>query len=141
MKRITAKITSLMVVVLLWAAAGYAQYAPHLILKVDVPFEFSVGKKVFPAGSYQVVRIAPHMLALRDNNNGTLASVVTSPVVTRNARYIPVLRFESDGERHVLSQVWPGNGTTGYELSIPKSVTYLAQQQQSVEVQASSGKR
>ena len=40
-------------------AAGYAQYALAVILKVDVPFEFSVGKKAFPAGDYQVVRIAP----------------------------------------------------------------------------------
>ena len=142
MKRIGGKITSLMTIVLLWAAAGYAQYAPQLILNVDVPFEFSVGKKVFPAGSYQVVRIAPQMLALRDNRNGTLISVVTSPVVTRSGRYTPALRFESDGERHMLSQVWPGNGRSGYELSIPKRVTYLAQQQQPVEVQASqSGKR
>jgi hypothetical protein len=140
MQRVTAKITLLMVVVLLWVAAGYAQYT-QLILKVDVPFEFSVGKKVFPAGSYQVVRTGPYTLALRDGNNEILVSVVTSPVVTRNARYTPALRFEFDGEQHVLSQVWPGTGTTGYELSIPKSVTYLAQQQQPVEVQGSSGKR
>ena len=142
MKSITTKITSLMAVVLLWTAASYAQYAPHLILKVDVPFEFSVGKKVLPAGLYQVVRIAPHTLALRDSNGGFLVSVVTSPVVARNARFAPVLKFEFDGAQHVLSQVWPGNGTTGDELSLPKRVTYLAQQQQPVEVQASqSGKR
>ena len=137
MKRITAKITSLMVIVLLWAAAGYAQYAPRLILKVDVPFEFSVGKKTFPAGSYQLVRIAPYMLALHDSKNGFLASVVTSPVVSRKARFTATLQFQFDGEHHVLSQVWPGSGTTGYELPVPKRVTYVAQQQQPVEVQAS----
>jgi hypothetical protein len=138
MKRITAKITSLMVIVLLWAAAGHAQYAPRLILKVDVPFEFSVGNKTFPAGSYQVVRIAPYMLALHDSKNGFLASVVTAPVVSRKARFTPTLQFEVDGEQHVLSQVWPGSGTTtGYELPVPKRVTYVAQQQQPVEVQAS----
>jgi YD repeat-containing protein len=137
MKRITAKITSLMVIVLLWVAAGYAQYAPRLILKVDVPFEFSMGKKTFPAGSYQVVRIAPYMLALHDSKNGFLASVVTAPVVSRKARFTPTLQFEFDGEHHVLSQVWPGSGTTGYELPVPKRVTYVAQQQQPVEVQAS----
>src|ERR1043165_1483186 len=53
MKSITAKITSLMVVVLLCAAMGYAQYGSHVILKVDVPFEFSIGKKVLSPGSYQ----------------------------------------------------------------------------------------
>src|SRR5262249_2428469 len=129
MKSITAKITSLMVAVLLCAAMGYAQYGSHVILKVDVPFEFNVGKRVLPAGSYQVVQVAPQMLALRDDNNSLLASITTTPVVARNARYTPVLKFAVDGERHVLSQVWTGNGNaTGYELALPKRVTYLAQQ-------------
>lgn len=141
MKSFSAKIASLIVVVLLWDAAAYAQYAAHVILKVDVPFEFSVGKKVLPAGSYQVVRTAPYTLALRDSSNALLASVVTSPVVERNMRTTAVLKFEFDGERHALSQVLPGYGTSGYELSIPKRVTYLAKQQP-VEVQASqAGKR
>ena len=143
MKRIAAKLTSLMVVVLLWTAAGYAQYAPQLILKVDIPFEFNVGKKTFQAGAYQVVQIAPHTLALRDGQDRFLISVVTGPVVARNARSTPALRFEVDGDQHVLSQVWPGNGTTGHELSIPKRVTYLAQQRTAdVEIHPSeSGKR
>src|ERR1051325_7859885 len=141
MTGITRKITLLMAVVLLWATAAYAQYGAHVILKVDVPFEFSVGKKVLPAGSYQVVRTAPYTLALRDSSNALLASIVTSPVVEKNMRTTAVLKFEFDGERHALSQVLPGYGTSGYELSIPKRVTYLAKQQP-VEVQASqAGKR
>jgi hypothetical protein len=141
MKSITGKITSLMAVVLLWAGAAYAQYDSHVILKVDVPFEFNVGKKVLPAGSYKVIRTAPYTLALRDNDNRFIVSIVTSPVVARDARYTPVLRFEFDGERHVLSQVWPGSGASGYELSVHKRVTYLAEQKP-VEVQASqAGKR
>lgn len=135
MKSITGKITSLMLVVLLCAAAGYAQYTSRVILKVDVPFEFSVGKKVFPAGSYQLVRISPHMLALHDSKNNLLTYVVTTPVVSREVRRA-ALKFGFNGEQHVLSQVWAGNATTGYELSIPKRVTYLAQKQP-VEVQAS----
>ena len=143
MKSIAAKLTSLLVVVLLWTAAGFAQYDPRPILKVDVPFEFSVGKKTFPAGEYEVVQIAPHTLALRDSKERFLTSIVTSPVLARNARSTPVLRFEVDGDQHVLSQVWPSFGTTGHELAIPKRVTYLAQQRNAdVEVQASeSGKR
>jgi hypothetical protein len=141
MKNITGKITLLMAVVSLWAAAAYAQYDPHVILKVDVPFEFSVGKKLLPAGSYEVLRTAPNTLALRDGNSRLLVSIVTSPVVARDARSTPVLRFAVEGEQHVLSQVWPGAGTSGYELSIPKRVTYLAEQKP-VEVPASqAGKR
>jgi len=141
MTSITGKITSLMAVVLLWAVAAHAQYESHAILKVDVPFDFSVGKKLLPAGSYQVVKTAPYTLALRDRNNRSVASIVTSPLIARNERYAPGLRFEFDGGHHVLSQVWPGTGTSGYQLSIPKRVTYVAERQP-VEVQASqAGKR
>ncbi len=128
MKRITANITSLVVGVLLFTAAGYAQFMQQVILKAEVPFEFSVGNKTFPAGEYRVVRLAPHTLALRDSQERTLASFVTGPVMARTAHATPTLRFESDGNRHVLSQVWPGGVTTGYEVSIPKRVTLLAQQ-------------
>ncbi len=143
MKRIAAKLTSLLVVVLLWTAAGIAQYAPRPILKAGVPFEFSVGKKTFPAGEYEVVQIAPHTLVLRDSKERFLTSVVTAPVVARNGRSTAALRFRVDGNQHVLNQVWPGNGTTGHELAIPKRVIFLAQQGTAgVEVQASeSGKR
>jgi len=140
MTGITRKITLLMAVVLLWATAAYAQYEAHVILKVDVPFEFSVGKKLLPAGSYQVVRTAPYILALRGSDNKFLASIATSPVVARNPRYTPVLRFDLDGDRHVLSQVWPGAGASGYELAAPTRVAYLAAQKP-IEVQGSqSGK-
>jgi len=141
MNRFTGKVTSLLAVVLLWTATAYAQYESRVILKVDVPFEFNVGKKLLPAGSYLVVRSAPYTLTLRDSDNRSLVSIVTSPVMARHARYAPVLRFESDGDRHVLSQVWPGAGASGYELAVPKRVTYLAGRQP-VEVQASqAGKR
>lgn len=141
MNSFTRRISSLLAVVLLWTAAAYAQYESHVILKVDVPFEFNVGKKLLPAGSYLVVRSAPYTLTLRDRANRSLVSIVTSPVLARNPRYAPVLRFESDGERHVLSQVWTGTGASGYEIAIPKRVTYLAERQ-AVEVQASqAGKR
>jgi hypothetical protein len=136
MKRITANLALRMMIVLLFAGAGFAQYTPQLILKVDVPFEFNVGKKTYPAGSYQIVRTAPYTLALRDSKNEFLTSVVTGSIVSGQARSAPALRFEVDGDQHVLSQIWPASGTTGYELYIPKRVTYLAQQQ-AVEVQAS----
>lgn len=139
MKRITANITSLVVVVLLLTAASYSQYEQHLVLKVDVPFEFNVGKKTFPAGEYRVVRIAPYTLALRDSKDGFLTSVVTGSVVSFKARSNPKLTFEMENGHYQLSEVWPAAGTTGYQLSLPKRQVGFAQNHVAgTEVQASA---
>jgi hypothetical protein len=60
MKRSTARV-SLMVVVLLFAAASFGQQHQTLNFKADVPFEFSVGKTTLPAGEYLVTEIANHI--------------------------------------------------------------------------------
>jgi hypothetical protein len=129
MKRITANITSLVALVLLLTATGYSQFMQQVMLKADVPFEFSVGKKTFPAGEYLVVRIAPHTLTLRDTDNRVLATFVTAPAFSKTAHATPVLRFESAGGQYVLTQIWPGNATTGYELSVSKRTVFLARQE------------
>ena len=78
--------------------------AAHLVLKVDVPFEFTVGKKTFPAGEYRVVRIAPHTLALRDSKDRFLTSVMTGSVVSFKARPAPKLKFELKDGRYRLAK-------------------------------------
>jgi hypothetical protein len=125
MKRITANVTSLMVVFLLFTAAGYAQHQTQN-LKADVPFEFSVGQKAFPAGEYRVAEVAPHTLTLRNTNNGLAIVFLTKPMLSL-AGSTPKLEFEEleDG-RVVLSEVW-ANGGTGYKLHVPRRLPALAQ--------------
>ena len=136
MKSMIASTTSLMAVVLLFTAAGYSQFSRQIVLKGDVPFEFNVGKKVLPAGEYVVERVAPHILVLRDGNNHVLTSFVATPVVSATIRSTPGLRFESVGNRHVLTQIWPSGVTTGYELATPKRAVFLAQQPANTDVDA-----
>ncbi len=137
MKRITANITSLMVIVLLLTAASYAQQ--HLVLKADIPFEFSVGKKAFPAGEYVVVRVAPHTLALRDSNDKFLTAVMTAPASSLTARPASKLKFELKDGRYALSEIWAEGSTSGYRLPLPKRQSALAQDHTAgAEVQAST---
>jgi hypothetical protein len=124
MKQIAAKLVLTMTFVFLLTAAGYSQ---QLILKADVPFDFTVGKKTFPAGEYHVVRLAPHTLGLRDSKGGYLMSVVTEPVVSLNSRANAKLKFESVGGQYLLTEVWPDQSTSGYELLLPKRVNFIAQ--------------
>jgi hypothetical protein len=127
MKRIFANVLSLMAFVFVLTAAGYSQ---QVVLKADVPFEFSVGKKTFPAGSYTVVRIADHTLSLRDENGAILVSVVTEPLMSTSSHSNPKLRFENKGNGYVLTQVWPDNAFSGYELfGTPKTFNGYAANQ------------
>ncbi len=125
MKRIIAKVVSLMAFVCFLTAAGYSQQP---ILKADVPFEFSVGKKTFPAGEYQVAQVATHILALRNSSNGVLAVVLTAPMLTQNPKYSAKLRFEVKDGRPVLSEVWT-DGMEGYKLFVSNRLPALAQNQ------------
>jgi len=135
MTRIIANATLLTVVCLLFTAAGYSQ---QTILKADVPFEFSVGQKTFPAGEYRVVQIAPHTLTLRDNNNhGFLFPVITGQLWSIEGRPTPQLKFEYAEGQYALSAIWLEGTTEGHELLVHKRLRGTAQKQGAgVEVSA-----
>jgi hypothetical protein len=123
MKKSTAR-ASLMVVVLLFAAASFAQQHQSLKFKADVPFEFSVGKATLPAGEYLVSEMANHTLALRNSSSGETTIFMAGPAVSL-AGFTPKLKFQFEGGRAVLSEVW-SNGDMGYQLSVPKRPVTLA---------------
>jgi hypothetical protein len=125
MKRITLNLLWLAAFTLSLTAAGYSQSA-KLMLKAQVPFEFNVGEKVFPAGEYKVARVTPETIALRDSRNGSVVTVVTGSVESPKAHSTPVLRFELEDGRYVLTQVWEEGATTGYQLVRPKRLSLIA---------------
>ena len=135
MKKIAANVVLVMTFVFLLTAAGYSQ---QTVLKADVPFEFTVGSKTFPAGEYQVIRIAEKVLTLRDSDNTSLVSFVTQPIVTLTSRDNPKLKFQIVGGQHVLTQVWPVGAASGYELFATKKVNYIAQTPSGAEGQTAT---
>ncbi len=124
MKKTIANVSSLIAVVVLFVAAGFAQ---QQTVKADVPFEFSVGRNTYPAGQYWIKQIAPNTLALRDSNNAFVALVLTQPM-TSLLTFNPKLRFEVKDGRPALSEVW-SDGVTGYKLPVYKKHFGLAQNQ------------
>ena len=123
MNRNTARV-SLMVVVLLFAAASFAQQHQTLTFKADVPFEFSVGKATLPAGEYLVSEIANHTLALRNSSSGETTIFMAGPAISL-AGFTPKLKFQFEDGHAVLSEVW-SNREIGYQLSVPKRPVTLA---------------
>jgi hypothetical protein len=133
MKRNAAR-ASLMIVVLLFTAASFAQQHQTLNFKVDVPFEFSVGKTTLPAGEYRVSEIANHTLALRNNSNWETTIFMAGPAISL-AGLTPTLKFEFQDGHAALSEVWSTRGI-GYEVSVPKRPVTLAQSPTGAGVQA-----
>jgi len=126
MKRITVNLLWLTAFTLSLTAVGQSQSA-KLMLKAQVPFEFNVGEKVFPAGEYKVARVTPETIALRDDRNRSLVTVVTRSVESPKTYSTPVLRFELEDGRYVLTQVFEEGSSTGYQLPNPKRLPAIAQ--------------
>ena len=119
MKSIRRTFTKLLMAVMLFAGLAQAQFGAWVV-NVDIPFEFSVGKKTFPAGNYSIIRTAPDRLALRDSQAGVVAFMITHSVQQATPRVQTKLVFRIDGGQHVLAQVWFANNQYGNELAPTK---------------------
>jgi len=135
MKKIAAKVVLLMTFVCLLTAAGYSQ---QLILKADVPFDFIVGTKTFPAGEYYVSRISAQTLSLRGSNNSFLTTFITEPVMSSFSQSNPKLKFQAVGGQYVLTEIWPDGAASGYELFATKKVNYIAETPSGAEGQTAT---
>ena len=126
MKNLTTRILSVLLpTVLLLAGMARAQYAQRT-LKAMVPFEFTAGDKIFPAGSYSIVSTAPDRLDVRDSGNHFVASLITHSVEALNDDGRPRLVFSVVGSGYALTQVWMESSRLGYELAQPKPASVVA---------------
>jgi hypothetical protein len=121
--------TAVSLVLLISAFAGLAQAQYGQVITVNVPFEFTVGHKTFPAGSYSIVRTAPCALALRDSRAYVLATVMTTRAEAATPSATAKLVFRVEGGRHVLDRVWSANSRFGDQLPRTKPGIDLARAQ------------
>ncbi len=112
--------------ILLFAGAGSAQ-AQTLNFKADVPFEFVVGERTLPAGSYVLQRMLGRgsvqdqtgMLVLRSDERKVYEAIITGtvPQPKHGGRVGSRLVFNSYQGRHYLSQVWISGDEVAHKLS------------------------
>jgi hypothetical protein len=127
MKTFSARtFTVVSLAVLLLAGAAYGQYVQHIV-KLSVPFEFTVNDENFPAGEYSIVCVAPNRLDLRDARNHVVAQLLTHSVESRTSNPTTRLDFSTAEGGHALSQIWLANDRIGYELPAIQKRTMLVQ--------------
>jgi hypothetical protein len=135
-KQMTRILTLFSVAALLLAVAAQAQVVQHVV-KVTIPFDFTVDDKPFPAGDYSIA-CSTINLELRDSRSHVVASVITHSVESLNSSPHPRLAFSSDGG-NALRQVWLEDSHIGYELAPSKGALLLARQRSHGTVPASGG--
>jgi hypothetical protein len=104
-------------------SSAKAQTSGPTILRVDIPFAFSVGNQTLPAGEYRVtcVNTASNMkiLQLRNQAGGTVL-IHTSSVIGKTQDNAKLL-FNRYGDQYFFAQAWLVSDNIG--LQAPKSRT------------------
>ena len=128
MKQLIKRIlTSLLTIVLWGAGSAYAQSSA--VIKVNIPFEFALGDKTFPAGEYSIVQPLQHFLVLRDARRQTIASTFAIGVELASPPAISKLTFRSIDGQNVLTEIWQQDTTAGFQLKTVQSThrNYVSQ--------------
>lgn len=116
MKKLMARnFTVVSIAVLLLAGAAFAQYVQHIV-KISVPFDFTVNGENFRAGEYSIVCVAPNRLDLRDARSHVVATLLSHSVESRASSPTTRLDFSTESGGHALTQVWLANERIGYGL-------------------------
>jgi hypothetical protein len=80
-------------------------------IRANVPFSFTVNKKVLPAGTYNVTSSAAHSLLI----SGFDASTIAMSQHAESTSGSPRLVFHRYGTEYILREVWMG-AASGYQL-------------------------
>ena len=118
MKRQAFSLISLLTLLTLFLVAGSA-IAQTVHVRADIPFNFAVGNKTFPAGTYDVGSIGSGdsktlLLQARDSNASMLVS--SNLAQTLEPANKTKLVFNRYGKQYFLSQIWVQEANCGHQL-------------------------
>ena len=114
MKRQAFSLVSLLSLLLV---AGSA-IAQTVHVRGNIPFNFSVGNKTFPAGTYDIRTTSSDgkmlLLQARDSH----ASTIVASNAAENLKPAPKAKlvFNQYGSRYFLSEIWVNGATSGRQL-------------------------
>jgi hypothetical protein len=115
--------------VLLLATAAHAQQTN---VKADVPFDFVVGDRAYPAGEYTVKSISDSGMALRIDNTQEpeMGLILSNSCHSLQPSTGTKLVFQRLGDHYFLYQIWTEGNSSGREFPKSKAQTQLAQNRQ-----------
>jgi hypothetical protein len=123
-------LTTLSLLVMLTAASVKGQ--SDMRINVSIPFEFSVGKAILPAGEYTVSYGAQSLLIIRSVDRRVSLVFMTNSAQASTTRDKSSLVFHQYGDRYFLSAIWTAGDYIGHELRKPYAERELIRARRSV---------
>lgn len=120
----TRMVMALGLAVVMAAAAGYALQAQAQAIKAEVPFEFTAGSTVLPAGTYTFERqgtVGEVFRVQGEGKNGAVANVITrlASDIHTTPQDAHLVFDVIGGSKYILAEIWiPGQD--GYVLAVTK---------------------
>lgn len=117
--------------------AANAQSRHEVTTVAYVPFEFVVGNRVFPAGTYvfELATGSPKasdqagVLVVRNRERSLYAAVATGVTSDGTSHATPKLTFRRGGDRVYLSHVWCQGNAAGLRVYLPQSATEIVERE------------
>ncbi|HEY6661198.1 MAG TPA: hypothetical protein VI031_08650 [Pyrinomonadaceae bacterium] len=88
---------------------------------INIPFNFTVGEKAFPAGKYVIERNrkdSDTVWVIKSKDNADKAMILTRPVRALDTQEDTRLVFRRYDDLYFLSEFWTAGDNTGRELQI-----------------------
>ena len=113
-RQLLLALTTLSLLIMLPAASTFAQSG--MLLKVNIPFEFSVQDRLLPAGEYTVTRGPLGMLIIRGVGRHSTMIFGAFHTQASRIREDSTLVFNQYGNQYFLSRIWSGGTENGEEV-------------------------
>lgn len=125
--KVITKVSLLAAMLLVTSVASTQGQSLAYRIKANIPFDFSVGEKKLPAGTYSVSRISQNsgdtVIAIAGDDGRPKAIRLSNSAQRLHARDRATLVFHHYADQYFLFQVWPAGATTGRQF--PKSRSEL----------------
>ena len=119
------------------SVAAKAETRPEVVAKF--PFQFVVGGKTLPAGTYKVSRLGddPRSVLMLTNDNSTASVFVLPLSIAEPSSDKPKVGFERVGASYILSSIHTGDLV--YNIPVSRSLAMVAAAHGNVSASGSAG--
>ncbi len=104
--------------------AAYAQSS--LEVRADIPFQFRIGGRLLPAGTYTVKSLSQDTVLVRSLDWSQAAMAITNPVQANGTPAEGKLVFQRYGDAYFLSEVWHPGSEAGIQVRKSKAEREMA---------------
>jgi len=124
---VITKVSLLLAMLLVTSVASIQGQSLATRIKVNIPFDFSVGERKLPAGTYSISRMSQNsgdiVIAITGDDGRAKAIRLSNSAHRSHASDRATLVFRHYGDQYFLFQVWPAGAMTGRQF--PKSRSEL----------------